>query len=853
MTHLVSEVGGHHGQVTSKSVNEQMQQSLSTSTSTSTVQQQSSSSKQEMSSSMKAETSSSAMMTSSSSDQQQFSSSSMTTGGEQMEYSLDNAASLSLQRGTKTRLRGGKLETVPDEYLYAKGIKIVSTSESLSELEKNLAKGPDGAVVISSSSKSGTQEMSSSSSAHAMETVQQSSRSEMMSDSKTSTESSSFYVTDQQQSDLKSSDSTLISKTNKSLNTVAGLSSDQRLRSEDSSSMRKLVRGPGTTKRILRGGKMESVFVEGDVLGYEDELATFHQSLYGDSSSSKMVTDNVDVSQSGYTSMQQNIYSSESTTNNQGTTKSRSEFAQSTSEGRHAGGDGEILTKSKTVVYDSGAGPSPYSTSHTSRTVLRGGKVVNVSEDHVSSDVSESQRLIQQSSDDLKQLGQFTTTSKTSKLSGQETTKQQKSSTQTSKLSESMIQSMSENIDTSSSSIITEQIARQQQQLDSNRIRGEYRGSRTETVTGGTTHDFGDVKGLTVVTHSKSSMEQTEDQKLAQAQLQSLTQSSSVYGVNIESSLRGARVKEIQEREISRGIVRLSDLGLETTENVEKSITEIKSAKVSDTVEIDERIESKTTSSDIQTFRYEEMSESERRNALIMRNQRNRVTGSAMIEDTYDVSTKFDSRDKYDKITTAVEDERHAATTFLEQVDNKNQVLDTTYIVYPRQTPIRREDNLRVEDSTSSTNYLSTNRSDYDEKRSSTTRGIRRNTFTKTEGDMSFETTAKSEYYEKSSPGERPTMQRQNTWTKMEGDMQTTTTSKEQFRTVKGERSTPILHKDNLHPEGPFYGKVREEAPKADRVKPMKYVDNLRPEGKSCNVNAVSIMPQLSQSLSNQS
>jgi len=50
----------------------------------------------------------------------------------------------------------------------------------------------------------------------------------------------------------------------------------------------------------------------------------------------------------------------------------------------------------------------------------------------------------------------------------------------------------------------------------------------------GQTHNFRDVHGLTaVVTRSKSSMEQTKNQRisLAQAQVESLTKSKTVHGV----------------------------------------------------------------------------------------------------------------------------------------------------------------------------------------------------------------------------------------------------------------------------------------------------------------------------------
>ncbi len=119
-------------------------------------------------------------------------------------------------------------------------------------------------------------------------------------------------------------------------------------------------------------------------------------------------------------------------------------------------------------------------------------------------------------------------------------------------------------------------------------------------MTGGTTHDYGDVQGLTVVTHSKSSMQQTEDQVKAQAALEKLTTEQTIYGVNYEKSLRTAQVKGTHEREISRGIVRISEHGVETTEDVEKSITEIKSADVSSGIEVAENITSTTRSSDRQ-------------------------------------------------------------------------------------------------------------------------------------------------------------------------------------------------------------------------------------------------------------
>ena len=257
-------------------------------------------------------------------------------------------------------------------------------------------------------------------------------------------------------------------------------------------------------------------------------------------------------------------------------------------------------------------------------------------------------------------------------------------------------------------------------------------GTTIETMTGGTVHMEDDVQGMTVVSKTKSSMEQTKDQQLAQAELESLTRSRVVYGVNVDEHLnREGKVKGILEKEISHGVVRMGESGIETIEDVEKSITEIKSAHVSSTLEIDEMIKSTTRSSDHQTYRYEDISESERKRqeTKLISDATKRLTtsatakniselhedtvesrtasgkkrvGQALVEESYDESAQFAAWDsKYRLTSQAAQDENRTTTTYLEKfVDDERRPgdLETRFLPMPlRAQPIRHEDNLYPE------------------------------------------------------------------------------------------------------------------------------------------------------------
>jgi hypothetical protein len=407
--------------------------------------------------------------------------------------------------------------------------------------------------------------------------------------------------------------------------------------------------------------------------------------------------------------------------------------------------------------------------------------------------ISESERIIEESSSSLKHLGEddtVTVTSKTKKPRGGEytdtsdflTRSQVRDDKSTSKNVHTS-QSTSSTIDERSSTSnfidnVTDITTTNTTIVRPGPRPTQVRGSNFETMSSGTIHDYGDVQGITVVSQSKTVMDQTVDQRQAQAELEKLTTSSTVYGVDIESTLSRSRVKAVHEKEISSGTVRIGDSGVETTENVVKSVTEIKTARVSsgttkDSVEIDEKVLSSTTSTDRQTFRFDEITDSQASKTLTNVRRRNDVmnfpgtttaidytenykdelnsskvlkTGQVLVEELYDTKTSFESMDRDRVKSRAIQDENMKTTTILEKSEDTLKAVDQqSYVVGPRTTPIRQPSNLKSE---GVVDYESTNRRDYNEKTTDRVKAVRRNTYTKTEGDMYLQTTNKTQFTE---------------------------------------------------------------------------------------------------------
>ncbi|ODM88648.1 hypothetical protein Ocin01_18034 [Orchesella cincta] len=572
---------------------------------------------------------------------------------------------------------------------------------------------------------------------------------------------------------------------------------------------KRAVQGEPTIKRVLKGGKLETISTPGEItyVDIDDTTTNISKSVRTrDDSSIRSTSDSKEF-----------------------VTESHKSVTGKSSDSRQVTQDGDTVTTYTTTTYViEGDGP-PVVTSETTTNVTKGsprreqrvtyvdeGTVVSSNTQemrdqksvHESSTVSSTARNTENTYNTSKIIDEKTANhglkpgeTKTIIRGGKLTTlsggpapvvkktvpKGLKSDTKVSSTSrEETTSSTTSQMDTSTideSSVVSV--------IRDERRKNQFRGSQLETMTGGTTHDYGDVQGLTVVTHSKSSMEQTEDQVKAQAQLENLTSATEVYGVNVEKSLRKAVVKGIHEREISRGIVRISEHGVETTEDVEKSITEIKAADTSSGIEVAEKIESTTRSSDRQTFKFEELTarqRDEQTKVLTRKTDETRKTGQAMVEDVYDVRTTFESRDRNDVKSVAVADENYTSTTYLEKHEGDAVGRDTTYVVYPRVAPVRKVDNLTVGEGT--TDYRSSNRIDYDEKR-----GFER--------------------------PDRPKLQRQNTWTKQEGDMYMETTAKTEFKEFPLTRQEIKRYESTLRPEGDFYGKDKEPAPKGERSTPQ--------------------------------
>lgn len=166
-----------------------------------------------------------------------------------------------------------------------------------------------------------------------------------------------------------------------------------------------------------------------------------------------------------------------------------------------------------------------------------------------------------------------------------------------------------------------------------------------------------------------------------------------------------------------------------------------------------------------------------------------------------------------------------------------------------------------------------TNRTEYTGETTERVTPIRRNTWTKIEGEMTTSTTSKSEYVNHSANVEKVTIKkatdnlktvgetdytttnmtdytenqvtymrpRQRTWTKddfdkfyQQVDEKRTTTSQDNYTNItqtKDLRQTIIKHEDNLKMQGEFYTPEKSQFTPSERPIAVRPIDNLKPEG----------------------
>lgn len=168
-----------------------------------------------------------------------------------------------------------------------------------------------------------------------------------------------------------------------------------------------------------------------------------------------------------------------------------------------------------------------------------------------------------------------------------------------------------------------------------------------------------------------------------------------------------------------------------------------------------------------------------------------------------------------------------------------------------------------------------TNRSEYTGETTERVTPIRRNTWTKIEGEMATSTTSTSEYVNHSANVEKVTIvkkakdnlktegetnftttnmtdfteneityirPRQRTWTKddfdkfyQQVDEKRTTTTQDIYTDtthIKDSRQTIVKHEDNLQMQGEFYAPEKIQFIPSQRPTPIRPSDNLKPEGK---------------------
>lgn len=166
-----------------------------------------------------------------------------------------------------------------------------------------------------------------------------------------------------------------------------------------------------------------------------------------------------------------------------------------------------------------------------------------------------------------------------------------------------------------------------------------------------------------------------------------------------------------------------------------------------------------------------------------------------------------------------------------------------------------------------------TNRTEYTGETTERVTPIRRNTWTKIEGEMTTSTTSTSEYVNHSANVEKVTIKkatdnlktvgetdytttnmtdytenqvtymrpRQRTWTKddfdkfyQQVDEKRTTTSQDNYTNItqtKDLRQTIIKHEDNLKMHGEFYTPEKTQFTPSERPTAVRPIDNLKPEG----------------------
>jgi len=142
---------------------------------------------------------------------------------------------------------------------------------------------------------------------------------------------------------------------------------------------------------------------------------------------------------------------------------------------------------------------------------------------------------------------------------------------------------------------------------------------------------------------------------------------------------------------------------------------------------------------------------------------------------------------------------RHDTYTRLEGSHHMEET--TSHQEYQQFTNVTRTQAIKQVDNLSTTGVMTfetSSKNDFDEKTPDREKPIRRRTWTKIDGERHFETTSSQEYREMSSKDTRQSIVRREDNLRMEG----TFDSRQEIPYVPAERTTPKRPKDNLKPEG---------------------------------------------------
>lgn len=160
----------------------------------------------------------------------------------------------------------------------------------------------------------------------------------------------------------------------------------------------------------------------------------------------------------------------------------------------------------------------------------------------------------------------------------------------------------------------------------------------TETMATEMVHDGGDIQGVEYLTHSRSVIQEIDNEVLTKKHLESL-KSSEIEDYSLEGE---SQTREIHEREISNGIVKISASGVETTEDIERTIVEIKRSALSPQIGIEESVESVIRSSDQHQYHFDESQPHQKSIHVGEPTSQTRTkVGHANISDVYGESTSF--------------------------------------------------------------------------------------------------------------------------------------------------------------------------------------------------------------------